>query len=136
MKIQCVLELCKKILECCCKITTHHVLTLADGAIILDAANDLTLRGVAAKHGQNKTSIGHEDRLASLHGCGETGVGARELLAGAFEVVIGSEDYVLSLFQVDFLSSFGKEASADFRSFGVEKDAYFCSVVVVFEQIV
>ncbi len=86
---------------------------------------------MATKHSQDKTSVGHEDRLASLYGCGETGVGACKFLAGAFEVVVGSEDNVLALFQVDFLCPLSKEAGADFRSFGVEKDSYMniCSVM-------
>jgi hypothetical protein len=107
------------------KDKTDHVLALADGAIVLDATHDLPLRGMAAEHGQHEASVGDEDGLPRPHGRGEARVRARQLLAAALEVVIGSEGDVLPLFQGDLLGVVGEESGAYLRSLGVEEDACF-----------
>jgi hypothetical protein len=98
---------------------TDHVLTLADGAIVLNAANDLPLRGMAAEHGQHEAAVRDEHRLSRLHGRGEALVRARQLLAAALEVVVGRQGDVVPLFQGDLLGVVGEESGAYLRTLRV-----------------
>ena len=104
---------------------TDHVLALADGAIVLDAAHDLPIRGMAAEHGKHEAAVGDEDGLPRPHGRGEARVRARQLLAVALEVVIGREGDVLPLLQRDLLGVVGEESGAYLRPLGIEEDACF-----------
>ena len=103
---------------------TYHVLALANGAIVLNAADDLSLGGVAAEHGEHQTSVGDEDGLSGLHRRGKSGVRARELLVVALEVVVGSEGDVLALGELDLFGAVSEKAGADLGPLGVEEDAY------------
>ncbi len=95
---------------------TYHVLALPNRAVILDTANNLSLRWVATKHSQYQTSISNKDGLASLDRCCKLGVRAGKLLAATLEVVIGSEGNALALYELNLLGTIGEETSTDLGS--------------------
>ena len=101
---------------------TYHVFTLANGAIVLNTADNLAIGRVAAKHSQDKTSIGTEDGLTGLNRGGKRRIGACKLLAVSLEVVVGRESDTRTLDEIDFLGAVGEESGSDFGSLGVEED--------------
>mmetsp|Transcript_2739 Transcript_2739/g.6542 ORF Transcript_2739/g.6542 Transcript_2739/m.6542 type:complete len:522 (-) Transcript_2739:100-1665(-) len=98
-----------------------HVLALTNGGVVHDLAGNFSLLDITRDDLQDQGSIGNQDGLSRRDRSGQFAVRAGKLGVVTLELVVGSEDESLSLYEFNLLA-LGKETGSDFGSLGVEQD--------------